>query len=41
MFKKNERDGTSLNMNKGRSGRRTTTRTEENIEATQQVLEIN
>ena len=30
-IKKYERDGTSLNMNKGRSGRRITTRTREKI----------
>ena len=39
-----QRDGTSLNMNnmnKGRSGRRITTRTQENIEALWQALERN
>ena len=36
-----ERDGTSLNMNKGRSGRRITTRTQEYIAAVRQALERN
>ena len=36
-----ERDGTSLNMNKGRLGRRITTRTQGNIEAVRQALERN
>ena len=39
--KKYERDDTYLNMNKGRSGRRITTRTQENIEAVRQALETN
>ena len=41
MFKKYERDGTSLNINKARSGRRITTRTWENTEIVQQALEKN
>ena len=36
-----ERDDTSLNMNKERSGRRITTRTQENIEVVRQALERN
>ena len=39
--KKCERNGASLNMNKGRSGRRITTRTKENVEAVRQSLERN
>ena len=39
--KKYDRDGSSVNMNKGRSGRRIITRTQENIEAVRQVLERN
>ena len=41
IVKKYERDGTSLNMNKGRSGRRVTTRTQENTEMVQKALEQN
>ena len=41
IVKKYERDGTSLNMNKGRSGRRVTTRTQENTETVQKALEQN
>ena len=37
--KKYERDGTSLNMNKGISRRRITTRTQENIEVIRQAVE--
>ena len=36
-----ERNGTSLNLNKRRSERRITTRTQENMEVVQQVLERN
>ena len=39
--KRYERDSTSLKMNKGRSRRRITTKTKENIEAVQQALEGN
>ena len=39
--KKYEKDGTSFNMNKARSGRRITTRTQENIQAVWQALEKN
>ena len=39
--KKYERDSTSLKMNKGRSGRRITTKTKENIGAVRQALEGN
>ena len=38
IVKKYERDGTSLNMNKGRSGKRVTTRTQETV---QKALEQN
>ena len=41
IVKKYEKDGTSLNMNKGRSGRRVTTRTQENTEMVQKALEQN
>ena len=41
IVKKYERDGTSLNMNKGRSERRVTTRTKENTETVQKALEQN
>ena len=41
MLKMYERDGTSLNMNKRRSGRRITTKAEENIEVVRQALERN
>ena len=39
--KKYGRDGTSLKINKGRSGNRMTTRTQENFEVVWQVLERN
>ena len=39
--KKYDRDGTSLNMNKGRSGRRISKRTQENIQVLRQALESN
>ena len=39
--RKYEKDRTSLNMNKERSRRRTTIRTQENIEAVRQALERN
>ena len=39
--KKYEKDGTYLNMNKGRSGRRITTRTQENIETVREALDSN
>ena len=41
MLKMYERDGTSLNMNKRRLGRRITTKAEENIEVVRQALERN
>ena len=41
MFKSFEKDDTSLNMNKGRSARRITTRAQQNIETVWQALEKN
>ena len=40
-MEKYSNEGTSLNMNNGRSGRRRTVRTQENIDRVRQALEIN